>query len=124
MPARRFRFRARHRQALWGVLFALPAVVFFLGMFAYPLAFTFFLSLHSWNLLTPATWVGLDNYAYLLQDPEFQNSVLVTLYYVVGTCVPIVVLSLLLAVFFTQTFRLRQISLTVFYIPVVISITV
>jgi len=123
-PARRARFRARHRQALWGMIFALPAVVFFLGMFAYPLVFTLFLSLQKWDLLTPATWVGLDNYVYLLQDPEFQNSVLVTFYYVVGTCVPIVVLSLLLGVFFTQTFHLRQVSLTVFYIPVVVSITV
>ena len=112
------------RQALWGALFALPAVVFFLGMYAYPLAYTFFLSLQHWDLISPPTWVGLDNYQFILQDSEFQNSVLVTLYYVFGVCIPIVLLGLLLAAFFNQNFRLRQLSLPVFYIPVVVSLTV
>ena len=112
------------RQALWGLLFALPAVVFFLALFAYPLLYTFYLSLHAWDLITPPTWAGLSNYQYILQDPEFVNSVVVTFYYVAGTCVPIVLLSLLVAAFFNQSFRLRQLSLTVFYIPAVVSLTV
>jgi len=123
-PRRRIRWTPQRRQALWGALFALPAAAFFVGLFAYPLAYTFFLSLHRWDLLSPPTWVGFSNYQYILQDPEFQKSVLVTLYYVVGTCVPIWILSLLLAAFFNQTFRLRQLSLTLFYIPVVVSLTV
>jgi ABC-type sugar transport system permease subunit len=112
------------RQALWGLLFALPAVVFFLALFAYPLLYTFYLSLHSWDLITPPTWAGFSNYQYILQDPEFVNSVLVTFYYVAGTCVPIVLLSLLVAAFFNQSFHLRRLSLTVFYIPAVVSLTV
>jgi multiple sugar transport system permease protein len=112
------------RRALWGLLFALPAVVFFLALFAYPLLYTFYLSLHAWDLITPPTWAGLSNYQYILQDPEFVNSVVVTFYYVAGTCVPIVLLSLLVAAFFNQSFRLRQLSLTVFYIPAVVSLTV
>jgi ABC-type sugar transport system permease subunit len=123
-PKRSTWLTVERRQALWGALFALPAVVFFLGMFAYPLAYTFFLSLQHWDLISPPTWVGLDNYQFILQDPEFQNSILVTLYYVFGVCVPIVLLGLLLAAFFNQSFRLRQLSLTVFYIPVVVSLTV
>jgi ABC-type sugar transport system permease subunit len=123
-PKRATWLTVERRQALWGALFALPAVVFFLGMFAYPLAYTFFLSLHHWDLISPPTWVGLDNYQFILQDPEFQNSVLVTLYYVFGVCVPIVLLGLVLAAFFNQRFRLRQLSLTVFYVPVVVSLTV
>jgi ABC-type sugar transport system permease subunit len=123
-PKRATWLTVERRQALWGALFALPAVVFFLGMFAYPLAYTFFLSLQHWDLISPPTWVGLANYQFILRDPEFQNSVLVTLYYVFGVCVPIVLLGLLLAAFFNQRFRLRQLSLTVFYIPVVVSLTV
>jgi multiple sugar transport system permease protein len=123
-PKRATWLTVERRQALWGALFALPAVVFFLGMFAYPLAYTFFLSLQHWDLISPPTWVGLANYQFILQDPEFQNAVLVTLYYVFGVCVPIVLLGLLLAAFFNQRFRLRQLSLTVFYIPVVVSLTV
>ena len=123
-PKRATWLTVERRQALWGGIFALPAVVFFLGMYAYPLAYTFFLSLQHWDLISPPTWVGLDNYQFILQDSEFQNSVLVTLYYVFGVCVPIVLLGLLLAAFFNQNFRLRQLSLTVFYIPVVVSLTV
>jgi len=122
--ARRAWLTATRRQALWGALFALPACIFFLALFAYPLAYTVYLSLHRWDLLTPPTWVGIDNYQYLLQDPEFRNSVLVTLYYVFGTCVPIVLLGLLLAAFFNQSFRLKEMSLAIFYIPAVVSVTV
>ena len=39
-----------------------------------PLGHTIWLSLHQWDGLTPATWVGLDNYAYLLTNPGFWSS--------------------------------------------------
>jgi multiple sugar transport system permease protein len=109
---------------MWGILFALPAVVFFIAMFAYPLGYTFYLSFHTWDLLSPPVWVGLDNYTFLLQYSEFQNSILKTLYYVVGVSVPIIILSIVLAAFFNQKFRFRQLSLTIFYIPVVVSVIV
>lgn len=124
VPVRRPRLTATRRQALWGFVFALPACLFFLGLFAYPLVYTVYLSLHSWDLITPMRWVGFDNYQYLLQDPEFQNSILVTLYYVAGVCIPLLLLSLLLATFFNQNFRFRELSLALFYIPAVVSLTV
>ena len=122
--ARRVLLTGERRHALWGILFALPAIVFFIAMFAYPLGYTFYLSFHTWDLLSPPVWVGLDNYTFLLQNSDFQNSILKTLYYVVGVSVPIIVLSILLAAFFNQQYRFRQLSLTIFYIPVVVSVIV
>ena len=116
-PRRPF-LTGERRHAMWGILFALPAVVFFIAMFAYPLGYTFYLSFHTWDLLSPPVWVGLDNYTFLLNYSEFQNSILKTCYYVVGVSVPIIILSIVLAAFFNQKFRFRQLSLTIFYIPV------
>ncbi|MEI2689363.1 MAG: sugar ABC transporter permease [Anaerolineae bacterium] len=40
------------------------------------------ISFTNWDLLTPARSVGLENYARLLKDPTFWNSLKVTVYYV------------------------------------------
>ncbi len=45
---------------------AIPLVLFVLG----PMVAAAWISLTEWNLLAPAKWVGLDNYATLLTDPE------------------------------------------------------
>ncbi|HWE62913.1 MAG TPA: sugar ABC transporter permease, partial [Chloroflexota bacterium] len=81
------------------------SIVFFIALFAYPLGYTFYLSFHTWDMLSPPVWVGLDNYKYLLQSPDFQNSIVKTIYYVVGVCVPLLILSILFAAFFNQKVR-------------------
>src|SRR5919201_7037591 len=72
--------RRRHlgRRALAGYAFVAPALVF-LVLFAFgPFLFTIYVSLHEWNMLTPATtmpWRGLENYRYLLfDDPLFRET--------------------------------------------------
>jgi multiple sugar transport system permease protein len=75
-----------------------PALVV-TGLFIFvPMALTFWISLHAWNLLTPITkmsWVGFSNYTEIFQDPNFRSSLFVTLVYValvVGITVPLAIL--------------------------------
>ncbi|WP_029029480.1 carbohydrate ABC transporter permease [Salinarimonas rosea] len=53
----------------WGFL-ALP-ILFYAGIRFYPTLDAFWLSLTDWNLLRPARFVGLENYARLVSDPQF-----------------------------------------------------
>lgn len=75
-----------------------PALVV-TGLFIFvPMALTFWISLHTWNMLTPLTsmkWVGFSNYTEIFNDPNFRSSLYATLVYVVlvvGVTVPLAVL--------------------------------
>jgi multiple sugar transport system permease protein len=47
-----------------------------------PVLVVVWLSFQSWDLISPARWVGLENYAAVLSDGVFGNSLLVTLLFV------------------------------------------
>ncbi len=86
-------FRAR-----WAYLFVAPFFVFFAIFMLYPILFSMYLSLTEWKGLGPIKFVGLDNYARLLHDSLFWqsmlNGVLLFLMYVL----PMTLLALVLAV--------------------------
>ncbi|TCC36256.1 carbohydrate ABC transporter permease [Kribbella speibonae] len=84
------RSRRRRRQSAIGLLFALPALVL-LGVFhIWASLFNIAMSLTDWSL-GGASFVGLRNYVELLTGPEFRNSLVVTLFFVLGT-VPLTIL--------------------------------
>ena len=55
--------KTRRREALEGYLFLLPNLLGFLVFMAVPLGLSFYYSLTDYDLLTPAKFVGLKNYA-------------------------------------------------------------
>ncbi len=76
--------RAHVRRSLWegeplvALAFLLPSLVL-LGIFVfYPLVYVVYLSLLNWDLITPATTIGLKNYGALLHDPYFLQALQVT----------------------------------------------
>lgn len=75
------------RMLLW------PALITLLLVFVYPLIYSFWISLHVYNITRPARFVGLDNYLLILQDARvwesFGNSVVfavtsLTLQFLIG----------------------------------------
>ncbi len=83
-----------------------------------------YLSLTTFTLLQPPRFVGLQNYQSLLTDRQFQKSIEVTVKFVLGSTVPVWVISLALAVLFFQKFSGREIFKTIFFLPVLPSLTV
>jgi ABC-type sugar transport system permease subunit len=80
------------------------------------------LSLTSWDLLTPAIFVGLRNYAELLfRDPLFGLSLRNTLYFAVLAIPAVLVVSLALALALNQPLRGVKVYRTIYFIPVVCS---
>jgi len=65
------------------LLFILPASIGLVVFYFWPLVRGIWLSFTSWDLLSPAQFVGLDNYRAMVADPVFWNAVRVTLLYVV-----------------------------------------
>lgn len=89
--------RRLERHELWGLVFVLPALALIVAFRFWPMLQVVWLSFHSYDLLSPPRFVALDNYTRLLHDPLFHQSLLATAYYVAGTCLPLWVLSLALA---------------------------
>ncbi len=112
------------RRQLWGLAFVLPTVIFFVIFFLYPILSGLLYSLTDFTLLRPPVWVGLQNYQDLLKDRLFLKSISVTMGYVLGTTVPVWVLSLLAALLFYQRFPGREFLKTLFFTPVLPSLIV
>jgi multiple sugar transport system permease protein len=80
------------RRVRWAWLFLALPVVFYLTIRFWPTADAFMLSFQKWNLLKPREWVGLANYAALLDDPVFWKVFRNTfLYLIIGTPVSLVI---------------------------------
>ena len=66
--------RSRRRNRLAPYVFVAPFVLLFAAFGVYPMAFTLRLSFTDWRGSGAASWVGLDNYTYLLTNPAFWSS--------------------------------------------------
>jgi len=68
-------------------LYLLPAFAIYAAFVLAPLGHTIWLSLHSWDGLTPETWVGLDNYREIVRDPvlrgAFEHALVLIVFYAV-----------------------------------------
>ncbi len=79
------KFAVAVRKHLPAYLFVAPALLV-LGVFVIlPMLTALVLSFGSWNIVGPVKWVGLANYALLLQDPTFARSLLNSFLYTVGS---------------------------------------
>lgn len=110
-------------QALWGWLFLIPAVLFFSVFSFYPIINAFTLSFYKKNMISPLPphFIGLENYIRVIQSPDFWNSVRATLFFTLGTFVPLVLVSLMTAVFITMQKRFTRLWQLLFYSPAVLS---
>jgi len=112
-----------HKKARWGWLFVIPSLAFFAVFSFYPIINAFYTSLFRKRLLDlrPPKFIGFANYEYLLKSPDFWNSVKATSIFTLGTFIPIVVFSLLLAVFIMSRRRFQKFFQMVYYSPAVLS---
>ncbi len=121
-PASRWR-RYRADQQWEGYLFLIPSLAGFLLFVLVPVIVALVLSLYNWTLLSPADFVGIANYLYLLtRDPIFFQVLGNTLYFTV-TIVPLQLLAgLLMAVALNQAVRGNAFYRLIYFMPVVTTI--
>lgn len=106
---------------LWAALFVLPNASLFTVFIILPIIGAFALSLFRWDMMSPVSFIGLQNFAEILSDPRALNSIVKTLYLVVLGVVPTVVLSFLLAVLVNVRFPGIRAIRTLYLMPISIS---
>jgi multiple sugar transport system permease protein len=109
------------RERNTGILFAMPGILFF-GVFSiYPLLNSFWISLFQYDMLTTKKWTGFGNYIQIFKDKIFIESIFNTLYFLLGTYVPIIVLAIFFAVLLNSKIRLKTYYRVLFFLPVITS---
>lgn len=109
------------RNALWGIALVTPNVAGLMFFFGIPVLMAFRTSLQEWNAITPARFVGLDNFQRLVEDDTFSQALTNTLK-LIGLVVPFEVgLALLVATLLNQPLRGRNLFRTAYFLPVVTS---
>ncbi|WP_203579928.1 carbohydrate ABC transporter permease [Microbacterium hibisci] len=121
-PARRTRrgLSVRHRAALAGLVFLLPALLVFAYFAWWPIAQSLLLAFQKTNLVEPAEWVGWRNFEILFADPLLPTAAWNTLWFTllslaIGLPVPLVC-----AVLMSELRRGGTAARVLAYLPVVI----
>jgi multiple sugar transport system permease protein len=112
---------SRLRYAAVVLFFLLPSLVPLVLFTLVPMAASVWVSLHDWNLIRPADFVGLDNFNGLLSDPQTWAALGHTLYYIAGYLPLVLVGGLALAVALNARVAGRGGFRAVYFLPVVTS---
>jgi len=110
---------ATNRIRLTKMLFIAPASLFLFLILIFPILYTLFQSFYNKKLtqLTPPKFVGFDNYVRALQNPEFWNSVQITVTFTVLALAMQTVLGVALGLLYHQTFKGRGLLRTLAIMP-------
>lgn len=107
-------------QTSTGILFSLPWIIGFLIFGLYPLVISLYYSFCKFNIFTPPTWCGLDNFKDLFTDPKFYKSLWNTFYMVILATPITLAASILLANLLNQKIKGLPIFRTIFYLPSIV----
>ena len=126
------RRRSRRRDLMVRCAFVLPAALYMLAFFGYPIVKNLVMSFQAYDFSTffngRAPFVGLDNYAATLTDPIFLRALGNTGLFTLGSLAGQFVLGLALALYFRRRFPLsgllRSLLLLPWLLPMIVSAAV
>ncbi len=98
-----------------------PYVLFFSVFVAFPVLFSFFLTFHKWNIISPMEFSGLDNYERMINDRLFWKSLRNTLWFLIIHIPLQIIFALGLAVFLNGKIKFKGLFRSVFFLPVIVS---
>jgi multiple sugar transport system permease protein len=113
----------RPNEGRWVLLFLAPTIIGLAVLSAGPILATLGISLTKWDMLTPPQFVGLDNYAKLLDDDRFQKALRNTAFYTLVSVPLGLTLALGLAAALNQQIRGIAWIRTAYFLPLVTSAT-
>jgi multiple sugar transport system permease protein len=120
-PGRPLSAQAR-RDTRTGLLLVAPALLFVSVFALYPLGFGVYISLTNWPLVGPYHLIGLANYAGLLHNSVFLQSILFTLKYTGIVTIPIFVVGYALAVFVRANRPGTTVFRTMIFLPYIVGL--
>ncbi|UOQ45424.1 sugar ABC transporter permease [Halobacillus salinarum] len=122
----------KKRKSFWfssRVLFVLPAMIYLIAIFLYPIYRTIMMGFQDYSISSigsgSSPFIGLENYIHLFTQPLMWQVFMNTLYFVLGSIVFQVTIGMALAVFFTKKFPLnsliRGLLLVPWLLPLIVS---
>ena len=106
------------RRALWAYGFLLVPLLFFLAIRLAPALSSLYISLHEWNIISPAKpYVGFQNFRAIFADPKFARATVNTVRYVVVGIPLQIALGLALAIMLQRITRLRGLFRALYFMP-------
>lgn len=111
------------RERWTGYAFIAPWLIGFVVFTAGPMLASIGISLSSWSMLSPPSWVGLENYERMFRDdPLFVRSLWNTAYYVLLSVPLSTCIALGLALLLNQRTPVMGIFRTIFFLPSITNI--
>jgi multiple sugar transport system permease protein len=107
----------KKRESRSGYFFTLPALLVVFSLIIYPLGYAIFISTQRTNLISEWEFVGARYYAQLLTDPEFLNSLKISLVFAFFVVVGNFVVGLLLAVILNQNIKFATFFKIILMLP-------
>ncbi|MEN6371950.1 MAG: sugar ABC transporter permease [Armatimonadota bacterium] len=113
--------RLARKEAFEGYLCIAPWLIGFLLLTLGPMVFSFVISLMKWDLITPAKFVGLENYKTIFTDDfRFRQSLKVTALYAAFSVPLGLIGSLSLALLLNLKLKGMRLFRSIFYIPAIL----
>jgi multiple sugar transport system permease protein len=111
----------RRRTYLFAYGVLAPVVTLFAVLRIIPILYTILLSFFNWSLISPQhVFIGLDNFANLLSDPNFQTAIIDTTVFAFATTIVSIVIGFFVAVVLARgAGRLGSLIEILFFLPVV-----
>src|SRR3979490_624080 len=96
-----------------------PSLIAIFLLAGYPIIYSAWISLHKYNLKRPKLFefIGLENYAYLLESPEFWSSLWITVQFTVLVVTVVTVLGVCIALLLNKQFPGRAIVRALVLLP-------
>jgi multiple sugar transport system permease protein len=118
---RRLGLSRRQREELFAYLCISPWLINFVLLIVFSMGASFVISLFDTNLMNRTWFVGLDNFAELMDDKLFWKALVNTAYYSF-TMVPVgTAFALMIAMILNQEVRAQGFFRTVYYLPSIVS---
>jgi multiple sugar transport system permease protein len=114
----------RHQHNLAGYAFLAPWIIGITGFTLIPMGYSLYLSLTNFNLLSAPRWIGFGNYTSLWHDPNFIQSVKVTLEYVFFSVPLKLAAALIIAAALNRGIRGLGFYRSVYYVPALLGTSV
>ena len=112
------KIRLSEKNARIGWLYILPWIIGFISLGIFPFAYSFFISLNKWDLLTEPKFVGFKNYMDLFNnDPLFILAIKNTVLYMVFSMLVGLCIALVIAAVLARNIKGGYIYRTLFYLP-------
>ena len=118
--------KIKGKEIMWAYIMLAPAILLFITFVLIPLVSTFVISFCEWDMLTPAEFVGWQNFETLLNDQRLRTVIINTLIFAVAAVILKIGIGLLLAVV-VHSIRnkfLTSVMESVFFFPIILPMAI